>query len=153
MLMQVQAPVDWSTNFVAWPYYVNAATTYGQYHYDFSYLRKALTAAGLEDTLSVTENMEEGLLWNLVFTEAQRDAFIYDDSIATALTAFVDTADAKLLMVFGAADPWISLRIPETNNPNVAVFIHPTAAHDANISTMPEEMKNEAIALVQDWLQ
>lgn len=152
MLMQVQAPVDWSSNFVAWPYYVNAATTYGQYHYDFSYLRKALTAAGLEDTLSVTEDMEDGLLWKLVFTDAQRDAFVYDGSFAASLAAFEDTTSAKLLMVFGAADPWISLRFPETDNPNVAIFIHPTAAHGANISTLPKDMRNEPISVLTDWL-
>jgi len=152
MLMQVQAPVDWSSNFVAWPYYVNAATTYGQYHYDFTYLRKALAEAGMEETLSVTEDMEDGLLWRLVFTEAQRETFVYDGSFAASLAAFEDTTSAKILMVFGASDPWISLRIPGTDNPNVAVFIHPTAAHDAKISTMPEEMKNEAISTLNEWL-
>ena len=153
MLLQVQAPVDWSSNFMAWPYYVNAATTYGQYHYDFSYLRNALAEAGMEDTLSVTEDMEDGLLWRLVFTEAQREAFFYHGSFASSLTAFENTANAKLLMVFGATDPWISLRIPETNNPNVAVFVHPTAPHSANISSMPEEMRNEAAGILKGWLQ
>jgi len=153
LLMRVQTPVDWSSDFVAWPYYVNAATTYGQYHYDFSYLREALAANGLEDTLSVTEEMETGFLWNLVFTEAQREAFVYDGSFAEALAASEHTTGAKLLMVFGAVDPWISLRIPETDNPNVAVFVHPTAAHNASISSMPEEMRNEAVNIVKEWLQ
>ena len=153
MLLQVQTPVDWSSDFVFWPYYVNAATTYGQYHYDFSYLRRALAVAGLEDTLSVTEDMEDGLLWKLVFTDAQRDAFVYDGSLAASLAAFEDTTSAKILMVFGASDPWISLRLPETDNPNVAVFVHPTAAHGANISTMPEEMKKEAAGILYNWLQ
>ena len=153
MLLQVQAPVDWSSNFMAWPYYVNAATTYGQYHYDFSYLRNALAEAGMEDTLSVTEDMEDGLLWRLVFTEAQREAFFYHGSFASSLTAFENTTNAKILMVFGATDPWISLRIPETNNPNVAVFVHPTAPHSANISSMPEEMRNEAAGILKGWLQ
>lgn len=153
LLWQVQAPVDWSADFMAWPYYVNAATTYGQYHYDFSYLRKALAAAGLEDTLSVTEDMEDGLLWRLVFTDAQRDAFVYDGSLAASMAAFEETTDAKILMVFGASDPWISLRLPETDNPSIAAFVHPTASHGANISTMPEEMKKEAADVLYNWLQ
>ena len=70
--------MDWSINCFAWPYYVNGATTYGQYHYDFSWLRAALAAAGVEDTLSVTEEMEDGLIWRLVFTEEQQAAFAYD---------------------------------------------------------------------------
>ena len=56
-------------------------------------------------------------------------------------------------MVFGAADPWISLRIPETDNPNVAAFVHPTAAHNATISTMPEEMKKEAAGILDNWFR
>ena len=153
LLLQVQAPADWSSNFMAWPYYVNAATTYGQYHYDFTYLRQALAAAGMEDTLSVTEDMEDGLLWRLVFTEAQREAFAYDGSFAASLAAFEETTGAKILMVFGASDPWISLRIPETSNPNVAVFVHPTAPHSANISSMPEGIRSEAVGILKGWLQ
>ena len=42
MLLSVQDPGDFSAGTFAWPYYVNAATTYGQYHYDFSFLRAAL---------------------------------------------------------------------------------------------------------------
>ena len=144
LMLQLQTPMDWSVNFFAWPYYVNAATTYGQYHYDFSYLREALKEAGVEDTLSVTEEMEGDLPWSLVFTEEQRAAFTYDGAFAEALAASVDTTPAKILMVFGATDPWFSLRIPETDNPNVAVFVHPTAPHSARISALPEDMRNEA---------
>ncbi len=101
----------------------------------------------------MTENMEDGLLWKLVFTDAQREAFVYNGSLASSLAAFEDTTGAKLLMVFGAADPWISLRIPETDNPNVAAFVHPTAAHNATISTMPEEMKKEAAGILDNWFR
>ena len=152
LLLQVQTPLDWSVNFFAWPYYVNAATTYGQYHYDFSYLRAALQEAGLEDTLSVTEEIEDGLLWSLVFTEEQRAAFTYDDAFAKALAASVDTTTAKILMVFGATDPWYSLRMPVTDNPNVAVFVHPTDPHSAAISALPDEMRNEAISFMSSAL-
>ena len=75
LLTAVQPPSDYSINTMAWPYYVNAATTYGQYHYDFSVLRQALEEAGAENTLSVTEEMEDGLIWNIVFTEEQNAAF------------------------------------------------------------------------------
>ena len=153
MLLQVQTPMDWSVDFMAWPYYVNAATTYGQYHYDFSYLREALKAAGVQDTLSVTEEMEDGLLWNIVFSEEQRAAFAWDGELEASLSSFLDTTEAKILMVFGATDPWFSLRIPHTDNPNVVEFIHPTAPHTAAIASMPEDMRNEAIAVLQNWLQ
>ncbi len=31
----------------------------------------------MEETLSVTEEMEDGLLWRLIFTQAQKEAFVY----------------------------------------------------------------------------
>ena len=153
MMLQVQAPMDWSIDMMAWPYYVNAATTYGQYHYDFSYLRKALKVAGVADTLSVTEEMEDGLFWSIVFSEEQKAAFAWDDSLETALSSYLDTTSAKVLMVFGATDPWIALRIPKTDNPNVVEFVHPTAPHSAMLSTLPEDMIGEASAVLQNWLQ
>ena len=150
--LTIQQPTDWSTGFFAWPYYVNGATTYGQYHYDFSYLREALKAEGLEGSLSVTEEMENGLLWDTVFTEEQRAAFTFDSSFRDAQAASIRTTSAKHLMIFGATDPWISLRMPDTDNPNVRIFIHPTATHTAMISTMPAEMQAEAVAVLRAWI-
>ena len=56
-------------------------------------------------------------------------------------------------MVFGATDPWIALRIPKMDNPNVVEFVHPTAPHSAMLSTLPEEMMGEVSKVLQNWLQ
>ncbi len=152
LLLNVQSPSDWSSNSVAWPYYVNTATTYGQYHYDFSYLRAALKQAGLGDRLTVTPEMENDFLRNIVFTEEQKNAFVYDDSFYKELNASIDTTTAKHLMIFGGIDPWRSVRIHETDNENVRAFINPTMPHSASILNMPEEMQAEAISLIKEWL-
>ena len=152
LLLSIQTPADWAVNVPVWPYYVNTATTYGQYYFDFSWLRNALEEAGIGETLSVTEEMEKDILWDIVFTPEQKTAFAFDGTFTEALASSVDTTTAKHLMIFGASDPWSSLRVPETDNPNVRVFVHPTAPHSAMISTMPEEMKNEAVRTLIDWL-
>lgn len=152
LLLNVQSPSDWSTNSFAWPYYVNTATTYGQFHYDFSYLRAALEQAGLGDRLTVTPEMENDLIRNIVFTEEQKNVFVYDDSFYKALDASIDTTEAKHLMIFGGNDPWRSVRIHETDNENVRAFINPTMLHNACISNMPAEIQTEVLSLLKEWL-
>ena len=71
-LLNGQNPQDWSITFAAWPYYVNTAMYYGQFHYDFSYLRKAMKEAGVKDTLSVTPEQEKSFVWDILFTPEQK---------------------------------------------------------------------------------
>ena len=152
ILTNVQKPDDYATKGVGWPYYVNTATTYGQYYYDFSYLREALKEAGLEDKLSVTEDMQETFIQDTVFTEEQKAAFTYDGSFYEALTESIDTTTAKHLMIYGGTDPWYSVRIKDSDNPNVKIYVHPTGNHTTPISSMPEEMKEEIMDTLETWL-
>ena len=58
-------------------------------------------------------------------------------------------------MIFGACDPWLSRAVPEdaTNgNENIRRYINPDYPHDSKITNMPEEIKNEIINLLKDWL-
>lgn len=154
LLITGQGPEDWSVNGVAWPYYVNAATTYGQYHYSFSYLREAMEKAGVANTLSVTPEMEDGLLQSLVFNDAQRTAFTYDDTFVKALVNSVKTTTAKHLMIYGLSDPWYAVRIPDaTDNPNVKIFVNPNQPHSAGIANMPEDMQADIIKVLREWLE
>lgn len=148
----IQDPKDWSTTSMGWPYYVNTATTYGQYRYDFSYLRAALQEKELEGKLTITEAMEEDLIRNIVFTEEQKAAFTYDGSFFTALSASMDTTQAKHIMIYGGADPWYSMRIRETENPNVEVYVHPTNNHMTTIASFPDDVKNEIMETLEDCL-
>ncbi len=152
LAISTQNPQDWSPTSAAWPYYVNTATTYGQYRYDFSYLRSALKDEGLEDKLTITEDMEDDLIRNVVFTEAQKDAFTYDGSFYTALSASMDTTKAKHVMIYGGADPWYAMRIKDTSNPNVKIYVHPTNNHMTTIDSFPEETKSEIKKVLKDYI-
>ena len=152
LLLKIQDPIDWSTSFWAWPYYVNTATTYGQYHYNFSYLREALAEKGLSDKLSVTEEMEKDLLQTLVFTEEQQAAFQYDSSFHDALVSSFDTTTAKHLMIFGGTDPWYGVAVPVEESANTRIFVHPIKPHDAAIANMPDDMRKEILEQLSEWL-
>ena len=152
LLLSVQNPQDWSNKFFAWPYYVNTAMEYGQYHYDFSYLREALKEAGLEDTLSVTEEMEEDFLRNMVFTEEQKKAFVYDGTFHDGLVASMETTNAKHLMIFGGRDPWYGVAIPAKENDNIKMYVNPDYPHSSCIKNMPRKTKKEIIGILDCWL-
>ena len=150
----MQSFEDWSPDFFAGAYYVHTAKEIGRQHYDFSYLRKALADAGVPDTLSVTEEGEKTLLQDLVFTEEQKKAFVYNPSFREALDASIDTSPAKHLMLYGATDPWTSLRIHDTENENVKIFIHPTGSHVTTMYTQyPEEMQAEIKSFMDSCLK
>ena len=154
--LEIQSPQDWSYSFSAWPYYVNTAMYYGQYWYDFSWLREALEKAGVENTLSVSPAQEKDIPWSIIFTPEQREAFAYDGgAFRKELLEDMKTTRAKHLMIFGACDPWLSQAVPEdaTNgNENIRRYINPDYPHDSKITNMPEEIKNEIINLLKDWL-
>ena len=44
------------------------------------------------------------------------------------------------------------MRIPDTDNPNVKIFIHPTKDHSASILSMPEEMREEVLAVLKEGI-
>ena len=151
----IQGFADFSYNFVAWPYYVNTATYYGQYLYDFSWLRQAMEKAGVENTLSISPEADQDIPWSIVFTAEQREAFVYDGTFREELLEDMKTTKAKHLMIFGACDPWISEAVPEEitdGNENIRRYINPDYPHDSLISNMPEDMKNEIISLLKEWL-
>lgn len=154
-LLNVQSPQDWSITFAAWPYYVNTAMYYGQYHYDFSYLRKAMKEAGVKDTLSVTPEQEKSFVWDIIFTPEQRKQFVYDGTFRKELLEDMKTTKAKHLMIFGASDPWISQSVPEeatAGNENIKRYVNPNCPHDSTITNMPEDKKAEIISLLEGWL-
>ena len=154
LLLSLQKPEDWATDFVAFPYYIGTAKEYGQYHYDFSYLRNALEEAGIGYTISVTEKMEENFLHNLVFNEEQRKEFVYDPSFREALVESMSTTTAKHMMVVGGTDPWRSVAITpeEAENENIKYYINPNYPHTSKMKNLPDDMKKEAFDTMGEWL-
>ncbi len=154
LLLSLQKPEDWATDFIAFPYYVGTAKEYGQYHYDFSYLREALEDEGIGDTISVTEEMENDFLQNLVFNEEQRKVFVYDPSFRQALIESMSTTHAKHMMIVGGTDPWRSVAIqPEDyENENIKYYINPNYPHTSKMNNLPDDMRKESFETMGEWL-
>ena len=154
LLLKIQKPSDWATDFVAYPYYIGTAKEYGQYYYDFSYLRKALEEEGLGDKLSVSEDMEENFLINVVFNEEQKKTFIYDGTFRQSLVESMSVTKTKHMMIFGGTDPWrsVGLTPDEIANENIKYLINPDYPHTSKMSNLPEDSRKEAFEIMSEWL-
>jgi len=152
LLYFLASPSDWASNYVAWPYYVGAATQYGQYHYDFSYLRQACEAAGLGDVLTVKPEDEENFVFKMLFTPEQQQAFAYDGAFYEGVTKWVDTTNTKMIFIYGNSDPWYSLRMHDTDNPNVKMYVSNTKPHTVRITDFDQATMQEIGAFASEAL-
>ncbi len=144
-LLVLASPTDWAVNHPAWPYYVGGASQYGQYHYDFSYLRQACEAAGLGDVLTVKPEDEENFVFKMVLTPEQQQAFSYDGAFYEGVTKWVDATDAKIIFIYGNSDPWYSMRIHDTDNPNVKMYVSDKKPHTVRISDFDQATMQEIV--------
>ena len=142
-MISVQGPEDWSPDRYTWPYYVSAATETGEYYPDFLYLRAALSEAGIQNEMTVTPDMEETLLWDITFTDEQKNAFNYDSDFRNRLISSLKNTDARMLMIYGATDPLYSVRLPNISNNNIRQYVHPGLAHTIIIQSFPEDIVKE----------
>ncbi len=146
-------PNVWATNSEYFAYYVQAATQNGEHEYDFSFIRERLKEEGLEDLLTVTEDMEEGLLYRMVFTPEMVEKFTFDQSLYNELVKWSHTTQDLVIMVYGGADVWYSMRLPDvTDNPNVHIYVAKEFSHVATIDSLPVNEQTEIDTLVKEAL-
>ncbi len=144
----------WAHNSEYFAYYVQAAKQNGEHEYDFSFLRAALEKDGSGAKLVVTEDMEKGLLFRMVFTPEQYQAFTFDPTLYNNMVKWSHETKSTVVMVYGAADVWYSVRLPDvTDNENIHIYTLPDASHVASFERMPKEMADEVSALLDPILK
>ena len=153
LMISLQNPKDWSPDMFAWPYYVSAEMEIGNYYYDFSYLRKAIDDPEVLDNLSVTTDMEKTILRDTVFTREQNDSLTFKKGFREGLISMLKDTRARIVMIYGATDPWIALRLPDIENENINMFIHPSMSHSESISSFDEDTKNEITGIIDKSLK
>ena len=141
-------PSTWAVN-KYFPYYVQCAVEEGDRDYRFTHLRAALAAEGSGAYLEVTPDMEKDILFRMVFTDEQFEAFKFSPDTRNRVYDFLKTTDSKILILYSKSDPWYALHVPEDNdNPNVYYFADEGQSHTFRIAKMPEDMKEQVTALI-----
>ena len=154
LIYDMNKPDIWAHNSEYFAYYVQAAKQNGEHEYDFSFLREALEKDGSGAKLVITEDMEKGLLFRMVFTPEQYEAFTFDPTVYNNMVKWSHETKSTVVMIYGAADVWYSMRLPDvTDNENIHIFTLPDASHMASFERMSKEMSQEVTAIVDPILK
>lgn len=139
LMTELNGPDTWSTNVWAYPYYIQLAKENGFVLYDYSWLRDALQTEGAGDCLAVTEDMEENLVLHCTLTPEQQSAFSYNESHRQRILEWSRSTKSNVIMIYGGTDTWYPERIPDVqDNPNVHIYVNPTASHTAGINSLTD---------------
>ncbi len=120
-------------------FFVQASRELGYYGYDikpFKGLLAIKSAKGYLDNIFVPK-------------EAQGK---FDKTLYKKLKKFVAKGNSKMMFIYGEFDPWSAVKVSEPKDKNVVLFIQPKGSHGTRISTLPAEMKAEAVSLLKKWL-
>ena len=100
---------------------------------------------------------------DLAFTDEQKEAFVYDDTMNRNLKKWAETTDSHVIMIYGSSDPWYAVRVPDTDNPNIKIFVSQRTPHvtvitderqakNSDYSFEPEEQK-KIFEAIYEWLK
>ena len=78
--------------------------------------------------------------------------FKFNKSLYRKLKRFIANTSNKIMFIYGEYDPWSAVMVNEPKNENVVPYIDPKGSHRARISTLPEEIKAEAILKLGNWI-
>lgn len=125
-------------------FFVQAVKDFGYYGYNIEPFHKYVNEADVE-----------GYLKRVLLPKEFADVK-FDDSSYRFTTDYYTENDPKMLLIYGEVDPWTASGITwlrDRNKQNIKVYIQPGGSHRARILNMPENMKNEILEQLNEWMQ
>ena len=125
-------------------FFVQAVKDFGYYGYNIEPFHKYLD-----------EEDVEGYLKRVLLPEEFADVK-FDDSNYRFVTDYYTENDPKMILIYGEVDPWTASGITwmrDRNKKNVKVYIQPGGSHRARIMNMPEDMRDEILEQLNEWMQ
>ena len=125
-------------------FFVQAARELGYYGYDIRPFKKYLSIKS-----------SKGYLKKLMLPEDAKH-IKFDKTLSKKITKFLKKNDPKMVFIYGEIDPWSAaapMWLNTSKKKNMHMFVQPRGSHRARINTLPEEMKQEAIRIIKEWLE
>ena len=125
-------------------FFVQAARELGYYGYDIRPFKKYLSIKS-----------SKGYLKELMLPEDAKH-IKFDKTLSKKITKFLKKSDPKMVFIYGEIDPWSAaapMWLDTSKKKNMHMFVQPRGSHRARINTLPEEMKQEAIRIIKEWLE
>ncbi len=137
--MKISSPDYFVSSSIYTAFFVQAGRELGYYGYDtkpFGGLLKIKSAKGYLDKLFVPE-------------EAR---YRFDKRLYRRLKRFVAKTDERVMFIYGEYDPWSAVMPNEPKRANVVFYIQPKGSHRARISSLPGEMREDAVNKLKEWV-
>lgn len=125
-------------------FFVQAARELGYYGYDTRPLRKYLSIRNSKDYL------------RRIFLPDELRDLDFDRTLYRRMHRYLKREDPNMVMIYGANDPWTASGAAWAVTPrkrNMKLFVQPGGSHRTRIATLPEPMREEAIAAIRGWLE
>ena len=126
-------------------FWIQAAKELGYYGYDvrpFSKYMKGL-------------NTKNYLL--RIMLPARLSHMKFSDVLYKKTVAFLKNNDPRMIYIYGQYDPWsasgVCSWLDTSTKKNLHIYIQPRGCHKSRIANMPEETKEEIIALLKKWME
>ncbi len=124
---------------------VQAARELGYYGYSLKGLKKWTV---VKDT--------KGYLKKIMLPEELRN-ITFDQTLYNRTVKFLKEEDPTHIFIYGETDPWsasgVCTWLDCSKKQNMRIYIQPRGSHSSNISSMPEDKKNDIINRITKWLQ
>ncbi len=125
-------------------FFVQAARELGYYGYDTKPFRRCLAIDTSKDYL------------RRIFLPDCLRHIEFDRTLYRKMRRYLKREDPRMVMIYGGNDPWTASGAAWAVTPrkrNMKVFIQPDGSHRTRIGTLPEAMREEAIATIRGWLE
>ncbi len=119
------------------PFYYQALTEMGMYSYEIDSFNEYL-----DDTTDITFDFVKLPKWEITF----------DTDIMKRVNNWIQTDAEKLLFIYGEYDTWSATAVDLNGNTKCKKFVNPKGSHSTRINSFPDEMKNEIIETLNNWL-
>lgn len=126
------------------PFFVQAARELGYYGY---------STKGLTKWQSI--NSSQGYLHQLMLPK-ELQGIAFDSTLYERTVEYLKNNDPRHLFIYGEVDPWSASGVLTwldcSNKENMRIYVEPGGCHKARISTMPQDVQTEIIALLKQWI-
>lgn len=126
------------------PFFVQAARELGYYGYDTRPLRKYLGIRTSKDYL------------RRLFVPDELRNLDFDRRLYRKMHRYLKREDPRMVLIYGGNDPWTASGAGWAVTPrkrNMKLFVQPGGSHRTRIATLPEPLRDEAVATIRGWLE
>lgn len=140
-LMKISSPDYFAAEQTIGSFFVQAAREMGYYGYDTKPLKKLLSIDNAHGYLAkIMLPLSAG---NVDFSIGMYDK-VYN---------YLKENDPKMICIYGEVDPWSATRVPDfKGKENLQIYIQPRGDHRTRINTMPEDMKEQIMGQINQWM-